>query len=445
MLLLATLAVGCSKPERQRLPLQIVALDDGSALLTWEDAPRTHGVSRIGRDARLLWSTDLDGHPFGRGLDRGVVLTDRLVALRTYRYRELNAEGVLLETGRRSWITPLRAVEGHGDGPDVYTGYANAQSIRLFLRAEMGKDGSELVDIDPMTGRKRGTTRLPIQTAMQGAPAHLAGELFIGGGAGEVLVTTGQDVARFDSRGYGCIIGDEYWRLVGTPTQWELAPTRDKHRRSIPIGTVAADRNVWLIGCGAYRDSFVVFVNMGGAADELRVVDANGNVLRRAVLGESASVDAWRTTNPWSPETGTLPRFVPVVLGAKREELAVVDLEQGAVVRQGPSSSSADVFRGGNHWYWTWYEKEGANIVVFDGDTGKAKSVRLAGPDRIARLGPANVGGDSLWVLSSILPARGNAPTVARLDAKTLKVQFASPPLEIIEVPVDDLNEVRNP
>ena len=440
MLVMAMFA-GCSKPASSRAYWGIVALDDGSALVTWHDRGRTFGVSRLDASARYLWSADLEGRPQGLPPDHGFIVTDHVVALRTYHRseRQQMVEEVSLENGHRSWVARLRA---SADGVDGFSGFATDDAFRFYLRPDRGAEHGELIALDPSTGRERGRTSLPVSTTVGETVSTLAGNLIVSQ-YDTVVVANGADVTILESRGYGCVIADEYWRLVRTAERWELAPTRDKTRRPIPVEPVVSDRDLKLEGCGAYGDSFVLFVH-AGSNTELRILDAEGNVLRRASLGVRAKVDGLRPS-PRSRSTGALPRFTPVWLGDRRETLAMVDLEQGLIAWQAPSSVLASVFRSGSRWYWSWPEDTSTKLVVMDGDTGLGKAVQIGAPARlVSDLGPWNVAGDSIWLLANLDSPSTSPPGVARLDIDTLQVRAATTEFVVTEVPFDSLKEARN-
>jgi hypothetical protein len=429
MLVLAVL-LACAKPTTKRRYWQLVALDDGSALVTWHDPGRTFGVSRLDPTGRERWSTDLEGRPAASFGDRGVFVTDRQVILRTYQRSErlALAEGVSLETGRHSWTTRLRAVKSSDEGVDPFSGYVSKSSVGLFLRSP--GSGGELIDVDPLTGRELGRKQLPISTTIGAEPRPLDDALVVHDGDAAV-VATGKDVTTSKSRGYGCAIENDYWRLVRTAANWELAPLRTTTRVPIPIAP--SEQDVYLQGCGVYRGSFVVFLR--GMPNELRILEETGNVLHRADLDGQLRVAS-------SPEP--LTRFVPVALGAVDEVFTVLDLERGVVAWRAPSPRLADIFRSGDRWYWSWLEKTGQTIVVLDGATGVAKAVKVRAPS-VLQFGPRNVAGDSVWLLPSLDFTRGTMPPVARLDASTLQVKVATTDFDIVEVPLDSLNQARNP
>ncbi|MDQ3364037.1 MAG: hypothetical protein M3680_01220, partial [Myxococcota bacterium] len=158
-----------------------MALEDGSALVTWQDKGRSFGVSRVGSSARVAWSADLDGRPHDLFLDRGVIVTDRLVALRTYQRadRAQQLEGLSLDDGRRAWVTRLLDSGGEEStqGLDAFSGYASKDAIRPLMKGTSAKHGNELLDIEPLTGRLR--TRIEVPIHHESAPLTLAGGLIL--------------------------------------------------------------------------------------------------------------------------------------------------------------------------------------------------------------------------------------------------------------------------
>ncbi len=442
-LVIASLVAGCSKPAIERGYWDIVALDDGSALVTWQDRGRSFGVSRLDPSAQYRWSADLEGRPNALDTDHGIIVADDLVALRTYHRSEHRqmVEGVSLETGRRSWVTGLRSVRSSAEGVSSFSGFATKALVRLFFKPGQDTSQSELIDVDVRTGQERGRTALPIQDAE--APLMVDGEAILHSrpSANGVIVRVGTDVTTLASSDYGCVIGEEYWRLVRTSERWELTALRDKTRKSIPIEPIAADRELSFRGCAAYRDKLVLFVGVGFLNDEMRILDFEGNQLRRVSLGDLDDPYSLRRKSPHSTfATGTLPRFVPVSLDRQAPVLAMVDLERGEIVWRSPSSVHATLFRSGNRWYWTLADDDadrGTRLVVFDGDTGEAKAVHVRAPHLLHEIGPSNVAGDSFWLLAGSDTASTSAPPVARLDAKTLQVRAAIREFDIVEMPFE--------
>lgn len=439
-LLIALLVAGCSKPATERGYWDIVALEDGTALLTWQDRGRSFGVSRLDGSAQYRWSADLDGRPSALDIDHGLIVADDLVAVRTYHRSEHRqmVEGLSLETGRRSWVTRLRSVASSDEGVSSFSGFSANGLVRLFLKPERGKSQSELIDVDLRTGQERGRTALPIQDAE--APLMVDGEAVLHGSRTTKgrIVRVGSDVATLESPGYGCVIDKEYWRLVRTSERWELAPLRDRTRKSIPVEPIAADRELWFHGCAAYRDKVVLFVGVGFQKDEMRILDSEGNELHRVSLGDLDDPYSLRRKSPHSTfATGSLPRYVPVSLQSQSPVLAMLDLERGEIVWRSQSSVHATLFRGGNRWYWTLADNDadrGTRLVVFDGDTGKATAAHVRAPRSLHEIGPRNVAGDSFWLLAGFDTTSASAPPVARLDAKTLQVRAAVREFEIVEI-----------
>ncbi len=465
ILLLATLAVACSEPS-VRAYSEIVALDDGSALVTWQDKGRSFGVSRVGPSARVEWSADLGGRPQDGRLDHGIIVSDRLVALRTYQRadRAQEVEGLSLENGRRAWVTRLLGPRGKGsaDGLGHFSGYATGDAIRPFMKRTGPMQGGELLDIEPLTGRLR--TRIEVPIHHESAPLTLAGGLILHDEGRSVAVITGGAVTLLESRGIGCVINDEYWRLVRTPETWELVPLRDQRRNSILVEPTVpdhVDRELTLVGCGSYRDWFVLFLKTRQGSEqtiEVRIVDRDGKVVRRVLLGRGheriLDPDLLHMGAPRASfATGALTRFVPLTLGKNHAELrlVMVDLEEGAIRWQTPRRSMDIVFRAGDRWYWSW-PADGVvrdpYLAMLDGETGViAKAIQIKARD-VQRLGPRNVAGDSIWVLANLLTTSRTVPQVVRLDAGTLRVQATTPEFVVAEVAppaVEIVSAARNP
>ncbi len=286
VLLLATFAIGCSSEPIVREYRTITALADGSSLVTWQDKGRSFGVGRVDRSGHFKWVAELEGRPEDMFLHHGLVVADHLVALRTRRRdgsdKSRLLEAIALDDGRRAWKSVLRTYgteSATGDGLDAnFIGFATKQAIRPFLKSGKGHEG-ELLEIDPVSGRERRRAPLPVQWAH--TPLALGEEVVVHGLDSKAFVI-GSDTMLVESRGVGCIVDDDYWHLVRTEDRWEMLATRDQARRPIPVEAVVPDRELALQGCAAYRDAFVLFVRVNGSS-EVRVVDREGNVLRRIV------------------------------------------------------------------------------------------------------------------------------------------------------------------
>ncbi len=133
--------------------------------------------------------------------------------------------------------------------------------------------------------------------------------------------------------------------------------------------------------------------------------------------------------------TGTLTRFFPIVI-AEHEgatpRLAMVDIEQGAILWQAPTQTTASVFRFENRWYWTWLA-DGPRLVVFDGDTGRMEhAIHVKAPE-VMPITPSNVAGGSMWLVSAH-SVKAPALPVACLDARTLQVVAGAEEFVVVDM-----------
>ena len=440
-LLLGCLGVACKEPPRRILRV-VKALDDGTALVLWKDHDG-HGMGRVDLDGRLTWSTRLSGRAQALSTRLGISVHDRVVGIRELRNRwsahpSANPiailEGFSLEDGRRVWEVALvtDAEELH-DGVGLHSYVTNVRTPSTWGEVVTLDGISELVHIDPASGRVLGRVKLPIRSFE--APMVVGERIVLHSTLDAFLFGATVAPLSFPSMGRGCIVQNDYVRIVDGPSGSQLVswPLADP-ARAVVVELGIDYRRVTtqftsIDGCAHYKDQIVVQTtgNSNGAS-QLRVLDRSGNQLGELSLEGRISHDSGKVHGSFPEHSnlgGTLTRFVPYLILDRRGvgRLVMVDLERRAVVWSTEVDTSASVFHVKNLWYLV-VGYENPTIAVVNGDDGTLDgAVRIDGAPDIT---PTNVRGGSLWVARNHDWHPATEMPMARLDATTLEPRHVS-------------------
>lgn len=464
-----------SKPALKGSVIAYRAVDD-SAFLVWRvyEPTRSGWLSRVDAKGRTLWLRELPGDP--HALD-SIHVGSGIVAVRYTHLKKGGAEGedhaivAFTFDGKQLWdrvlspyypqpvsadvpaygkTTPSVGRLGGVGAADSFIAWADTEKeIKMTgLRARDGQPAWERVVEMPSTAQAFGSRLLWVNTT--GGLTRALDKSHPGFAlVNSTEVTTGvtQEVL---TRGKGCTIGGNYLAVIdrdGVPAlvQYEGAAL-DKMRvlaeRFDPLGDNKGD--YFLEGCGRFTNELVFLV-------QLPQRNAVGDTGRRLVITDGAGVpqrsldlefdlDAWMGPNSVEavspdqvPFSGELPRFVPIVQARRadvlREEVAMFDLREASVARD-PVERMIDrtLFRHGDHWVLASKPLgRTLQLTTYNGNTGKIDGhATVRGRNGHAVVDtpilPTHVANGKLWVvLYDDTPL--DAPTLAILDAKTLKAQ----------------------
>ncbi len=403
--------VACHEPSLSHVS-DLVALEDGGAVVAWMANQRKFHLRRIDVGGQLLWDTDLSNESIS--ITSGIVIHDHIAVLRERRSDDsVVLRAFDLEDGHLAW---------RSNGPNAKrissrTVYARTPSSLIVAFDD------EVVALDPATGREQHRAAIadPTRPLVVGGHAifeDVSNTLVIGPTghwAGPVIG--------------GCTSAGNYYGIEREiPGNWLV---------TIPANGLVPQRVAKLpdrsmpLRCFGYRGALVVVGESwtepmtGGPRTYIDVIGRDGAVHdSTTVLG----------TFEWQPRDygafGETTRLMPLL--QRRGGLFVLDLER---LHEPPVHLSAlevlTMARSGSHWHAAEYE---GRWVVLDGANGFFRTVHVRGELGTYGGNPDDgslIAGGSLWLYSGQWTRDLG---VTRLDATTLVPTLPSTAIPIFGV-----------
>jgi hypothetical protein len=417
LLLIVVVWLGCHGQHReaQRQYRSITAFP-GGALVTWMDERNAWSLGRLGPAGKIIWATRLEGEP---QLVRGhpaLLFAGELVAIRTYRHAEIDRlllEGISVRAGSHQWSAVLH--EGTLPDPAAgidnhFIGYANADAFFPYL-AKVGVYASQLYSVD-LAGHRGAGRRLPIREPF--ALRTLQGEKIVHDRSTRTAVTGRPLQIPFESHGYGCVVEDDYWRLVREPQKWSITSLYDER---VPLTLAPDDDTIVLEGCAAYWSKLAMFVRVGALTTIVFIDD--GMVSKTIDVG--SRIDEWGVTDA-TPGPDARTRFVPLLVAdtndVSRARLVMIDTEEARVAWDAPADVLDQVFRIGDDWLLVRSPAD-QRLVYLSGVTGKAHRAVRVRASNTQLVTPKNVDETGVWLVST---GPGAKQPIAKLGA-TLSIE----------------------
>jgi hypothetical protein len=394
----------------------------------------------------LLDRAELAGEPQGGERSQTLLVTDGVVGVRTRVRAPATAllEGVDLATGKHLWTNRLADLDDNSTwraGIDIYfSGYALGSSMHPFL----DDSPNLLFDIDARTGREQG--RVSVET-MTRAPMKYRGGIILHD-VFDALAIDSAVTTKIESVGFGCVVGEDYWRLARLPSDhYELRTLDDRIRISVETEDPVSQ----LVGCATFGEGLVFFLqtrapDYRSQADihtEIQVYDRDRQRIRRLTVGELRNNSLVDPPTEASHAFGALARFLPLLVADTdfRSKVVMVDLREGRIQWEIPGHAFDHVFRVDGRWYLSRHPRTDRRlrlVALFDGETGLLdRAVQIWGLGvELREITDNDVGGGSLWVV-----AGGWVDAYrffARLDATTLEKVAGSPHFEIADATNDE-------
>jgi len=386
-----TWLIACrGEPDAKRQTLALKALDDGTAIVVWHEHSRQQWISALGADGRARWSAKLQGNPatYLRSDESLVVGSDR-IAVRTHRRDNVvQIETFSLRDGSRT-VVPLGPLP-NGNDLDLMRGYVvNGELNESFLAFDDNHRHQWLVTIDLRTGNEVRRVPLPFEVKNAVIRTH---DVVLQGLYKDVFASASGELRAAGDR--GCVLDDRHWRLVKTSgDRYDLTTTEaPSHRLPLELGP----GHLWLEHCAQHRDRFILLLAVNRPnkeySEELWILGRDGSAISHFPVERSDGLMA-----------PTLPRFVPLVVGAPTTTLVMLDVEQGSIAWQLPMTSfeSLTLLRSQDRWYLA----NGIGVLevaVIDGTTGRLVTAkRLEAEHGIRQLGPNSISQQGLWVRSA--------------------------------------------
>ena len=258
----------------------------------------------------------------------------------------------------------------------------------------------------------------------------------------EVGMTAG---ARIDP--WPCVTEDRIYGLRGEALHVFALPGSDAGgsdlaARALPVDLPPGSARM-TGSCGRYHagdhDHDVLAMNLEDGTSLIMAVEREPSKIAWTVPLDAPLVpqEALRMATPdAAPPAGTLPRFVPLLVGRPDDvTIIMIDVEAGRVAWQGvPGAGLAQarlMHHGAHHYLWipdgALERRPDGALAVFDGETGAlAAAVSLSG---YAPLWPRNMAGGRIWIHGT--------RRWAVLDAATLAVV----PSQGVSTPLPDVRE----
>ena len=406
--------------------MDVVALDDGSALLAFDVAAEGSRIGKIGVDGEMQWESQLSGKASYGIPEPNLSVHDRVVGVRVLRDQRtsLAIEALDLADGHQVWETTIPSVlVDHG------TSYLRSdRSMIEFFHAPAESNSSlSIVALDPATGRVR----------MQSSTTHAVyesiafGEQVVLNGGGVIVGDDGTATST-EVVGFGCLHG-------GAFVTFRMDPKGTHQMTRSPrtgAGTVVElDRQVTARGsirnCFSYRDQLAIVTSTHpNPTTQLVFIDETGRS-----TGEISVPGQLPTLWPAVAAPSGSTRFMPLItVDGDRGRLFLLDLERREVVwGRDLDHRNYDMFRVGPSWFLVTKHVGDPLIAVFDGVTGELRNAARVKAN-LRPIRPTSVGGGSLWLMAEGHWVAG--PQVARLDATTLVVTLGS-----AEIPIADARD----
>ncbi len=429
---IALLACG-SPPLRQFM--DVVALDDGSALLAFDIATKGDHVGKIGIDGEIQWETQLSGKASYGIPEPNLSVHDRVVGVRVLHDQRtrLTIEALDLADGHRVWETTIPGVL-----VDHRTSYlrTDVSMIEFFNSPSNSNAPASIVALDPVTGRVR------MRSSMTHDPheSFALGEQLVLEGGRVIVDEAGTSISIPASVGSGCLHGGAYvaFRIderSGRKQMTRSPPGNPGEATFIDLDDPVATS--WIRRCFSYHGQLGIVTTDQGKT-RITFVDGAG----RATGGVSVPGEVETQWPATAAPTGSI-RFMPVITIEKdrvtekdRIRLFLLDLERRAVVwKRDLDDRNVDLFRVGSSWFLITGQRWSAPslIAVFDGVTGALRNaVRVN--THLTTIRPQSVGGGSLWLMTD--DHWISEHHVSRLDAATLVVTLGS-----AEIPIADARD----
>lgn len=410
----------CGSPPLRRY-MDVVALDDGSALLAFDVAAEGSRIGKIGVDGEMQWESQLSGKASYGIPEPNLSVHDRVVGVRVLRDQRtsLAIEALDLADGHQVWETTIPSVlVDHGTSH-----LRTDRSMIEFFRAPAESNSPPIIAaLDPSTGRVRmrsSTTNAVYESIAFGEQVVLNG--------GGVVINGDGIASSAELVGFGCVhsgalvtfrMDPKGTHQMTTLSQTGAATVVDLDRQVTAKGTI---RN-----CFSYRDQLAIVTSSHPSpTTQLVFVDVTGRS-----TGEISVPGQLPTLWPAVAAPSGPTRFMPLItVDGDRARLSLLDLEKREVAwRRDLDHRNYDVFRVGPSWFLVTKQFGDPLIAVFDGVTGELRNaVRVKANLRPIR--PTSVGGGSLWLMAEAHWVAG--PPLARLDATTLVVTLGSAEIPI--------------
>ncbi len=422
----AVALLACGSPPLRQFT-DVVALDDGSALLAFDVATEGSRVGRIGVDGEIQWESKLTDKASYGIPEPNLSVHDRVVGVRVLRDRRtsLAIEAFDLADGHPVWETTIPGVL-----VDHRTSYLRTRrSMIEFFSPSSDADSHSIVALDPATGRLR--MRSSVTHGLDDSFA--LGEQLVLAGGRVIVDEAGRSISNPEAVGHACIHEGAYVAFRFDPGSGRYQMTRSPQASSsavvvVDVHTQLAQRGIKR--CFSYHDHLgLVTTDRETSTTRITFLDGAG----RSTGGVSVRGKVETQWPATAAPTGDT-RFMPLItVDGDRARLSLLDLERREVVWERElDHRNYDVFRVGASWFLV--TKFGDPLIaVFDGITGELRNaVRVNA--YLTPIRPTSVGGGSLWLM-----ARGHwvsGPQVARLDASTLMVTLNS-----AKIPVADARD----
>ena len=409
----------CGSPPLRQFA-DVVALDDGSALLSYEVAAEGDRIGRIGVGGELQWEAQLTGKASYGVPEPNLSIHDRVVGVRVLRDRRtsLAIEAHDLADGHQVWESTI---------PNVSVDHATShlrtdRSMIELFRAPGSNPSHSIVALDPSTGRVRmrsSTTNAVYESLAFGEQLVLSGGGVV---VGEDGTATSNEVVGFGCLHRGALVtfrmdAKGTHQMVRSP-QTGAATVVDLERQVTARGSI---RN-----CFSYRGQLTIVTSSHPSpTTQLVFVDGAGRS-----TGEISVPGQLPTLWPAGAAPSGSIRFMPLItVDGDRTRLFLLDLERReAVWERDLDHRNYDVFRVNSSWFLVTKQIGDPLIAVFDGVTGELRNaVRVKANLRPIRA--TSIGGGSLWLMAEAHWVA--APPVARLDGTTLVVTLGSAEIPI--------------
>lgn len=409
----------CSPPDAPRFVTDVLPTGPGEALL-WtrgNDEPESDRfwLERIDAGHEPRWSVAL---PFDRSTVlgfSGLAVADAQVVVLGRGPEGTVGRALDRASGAQQWSVTLPAIAGPEgrsrpavvlDGPRV-----------LFLRELAGSPRTTRIDAVALAdGALLWTHQAgPLADLRRLAPDRLLvatseATLVLDGATGQVLQTLAAATVM-------CPLADG----VLLDSGGEAVLMSSAPARTLPaVDRLVVSGETW---CGSRDSDLVVAMHAAGAAFDataVRLAADTGAVRWQTPLGKRSLV-------PMIVVDGRLPRFLPIYMrggpGDDTRELAVLDLDSGAVVQRGPITDSAKVFASAERAF-VWIEARG-NLIAIDPTTGAYAGATGFGPGSVA---DDDVRFGELWLSATTLAMPAKLPW-ASFDLATGKLLRHNGPL----------------
>lgn len=434
------LSGGCAGEPADLLVRDVLALDDGTAVVHTEDQKtQVHSIARM-VSGRTVWSTELPGEPLKFGV-QGMSVHKGIVGVRQVHngfVPFVGMTGLSLGTGDPQWNATLKSFPGQRFTPELgkdpsLGSFATQAAFFEFVNDNAGR-ADELLAIDADTGA---VVRRALSDDMHSAPIVVGPYLVVHSfGTASVFGGSAAEPMMVPVEGVGCVADGEFARVIPTTHGFQLVawPEMDPTRASTVDLEIPPDAHKRIVGCARYGKQIVV-ERTDLKTTELHIMTPAGRSQGVVTLAGWRDSHTEQRFPAAAAVGGALPRYVPYdVDTADGHQLWLIDLERRTVARKLPFRDVESIFQVDGRWYLVAY---GQTIAAIDGDDGRfVGAVRVQGVRYLRPIDPTSIAGGSLWI-AGYGQSASEGVAIARLDARSLAPTFASPAIQIVDVSDD--------